>query len=231
MKFLALILAMALPPTSGGSDAVYMRAEPLAISKEGYNLILKHEVGGGASYYSRYLARPCWPGGASGVTIGVGYDLGYNTRSQIAADWKALSPDIIARLQSVAGAKGTAAQRLTPTLRSISIPWDIAEKVYRERTIPRFARLTENAYRGTATMHPHAQSAMLSWVFNRGEGISSSSRDIEKRAMRSDIPTRVKLLPGHFRASKRIWIGRGLDGLLRRREDEARLIESIWNKS
>lgn len=229
MKFLALIVAMASFPTSGGADAVYMRAEPLAISKEGYNLILKHEVGGGASYYSRFLARPCWPGGASGVTIGVGYDLGYNTRSQIAADWKALSPDIIARLQSVAGVKGASAQRLAPTLRSISIPWDIAEKVYRERTIPRFARLTEGAYRGTATMHPHAQSAMLSWVFNRGEGISSSSRDTEKRAMRSDIPTRVKLLPGHFRASKRIWVGRGLDGLLRRREDEARLIESIWN--
>lgn len=226
MKFY-LMLTMMLLQLAGGAD-VYLKSESLSLSKEGYNLILKHEVGGGAAYYSRFLARPCWPGGASGVTIGVGYDLGYNTRSQIAADWSMLSPALIARLQTCAGVKGDAARRLNKTMQSVSIPWDLAERVYRSRTIPRFARLTEAAYKGTSQMHPHAQSAMLSWVFNRGEGISSSSRDIEKRAMRADIPKNVRKLPGHFRASKRIWVGRGLDGLIRRREDEARLIEAIW---
>lgn len=228
----AFILSISLLATSalGSYEGVFMRADPLALSREGYNLILKHEVGGGAAYYSRYLVRPTWPGGASGVTIGVGYDLGYNTRDQIAADWRSLSPEAVRRLQSVAGVKGTPASRVATTLRSLSIPWDVAEKVYQERTIPRFTRLTERAYAGTSTLHPHIQSAMLSWVFNRGEGITGSARDREKRAMRTDIPNRSDRLPTHFRASKRIWIGRNLDGLIRRREDEARLVDAALKK-
>ena len=226
MKILALIIGMASVPATAGDGGSGIQAKPLTISQEGYNLILKHEVGGGASYYSRYLSRPTWPGGASGVTIGVGYDLGYNSRSQIAADWKGLPPEVVARLQSAAGVKGQAARRLAPSLRSISVPWVVAERVYQAKTIPRFAALTEKAYPGTASTNPHIQGAMLSWVFNRGEGISpTASRDIEKRAIRADIPRKVERLPAHFRASKRLWVGKGLDGLLRRREDEARLIE------
>lgn len=232
MKLQLIALAVAL--AMGGvvkktqpSGDVFLRSAPLSISKEGYNLILKYEVGGGPAYYSRFLARPTWPGGASGVTIGVGYDLGYNSRAQIASDWRDLPSSVISRLQSAAGVKGDAARRLTPTLHSISIPWDMAERVYLRNTVPRFAKLTESAYPGTATMHPHAQGSMLSWVFNRGEGITSSSRDTEKRAMRVDIPEHVERLPKHFRDSKRLWVGRGMDGLLLRREDEARLIESI----
>ena len=115
------------------------------------------------------------------------------------------------------------------SLSSIVIPWEIAERVYKEQTIPRFAKLTERSYPGTATLHPHIQGAMLSWVFNRGQGISpTSSRDMEKRFMRRDIPNRPVNLPAHFRSSKRIWIGTGLVGLIRRREDEARLIESSF---
>lgn len=208
-----------------GSD-VFLRSGPLAISKEGYNLIINYEVGGGPSYYNRYLQRPTWPGGASGVTIGIGYDLGYNTKAQIASDWRELPADTIARLQSVAGLKGSEAKYRLKTVSSILIPWGVAEKVYKERTIPRFATITERSYQGTSTLHPHVQGAMLSWVFNRGGGISSSSRDREKRNIRSFIPSQVRKLPAEFRASKRLWVGKGLDGLLSRREAEARLIES-----
>jgi peptidoglycan hydrolase-like protein with peptidoglycan-binding domain len=40
--------------------------------------IAREEVGG-RDYYDSSCARPAWPGGDSGVTIGVGYDLGYQT--------------------------------------------------------------------------------------------------------------------------------------------------------
>ena len=221
-----LILSSASIPRTPKSN-VFLEAGGLKISREGYQLILDHEVGGGASYYSRYLAKPTWPGGASGVTIGVGYDLGYNSRSQIAKDWHMLSSDIVSRLQAVAGVKGQAARYKVSALRGIAIPWDYANEVYQKSTIPRFAALTEKAYTGTKTLHPHIQGSMLSWVFNRGSGISSSSsRDREKRAIRSAIPTQPESLPSQFRASKRLWLGKGLDGLLRRREDEALLIES-----
>jgi GH24 family phage-related lysozyme (muramidase) len=230
MKTFALLLILASATFGMGTmpviaaPDVFLRAEPLAISKEAYNLIIKHEVGGGPAYYNRYLIRPAYVSENSGITIGIGYDLRFNTRAQIAADWKELSPEVIKRLQAVSGVKGT--RTMARTLQSVVIPWDIAQKVYQERTIPRFAKLTEAAYPGTRSLHPHEQGAMLSWVFNRGQGISpTSTRDIEKRLMRRDIPNAPKNLPAHFRSSKRIWVGTGLDGLPRRREDEARVCE------
>lgn len=214
---------------NGGRKIAGIPAGPLTISNEGYQLILKHEVGGGAVYYSRYLQKPTWPGGASGVTIGIGYDLGYNTKAQIASDWNELSEDVVNRLQSVAGVRGSAAKYKLSPLRGIVIPWEIAQRVYQKKTIPRFGAITESAYKGTSTMNPHIQGAMLSWTFNRGGGISSTSdRDREKRALRGDIPLHPTRLPAHFRDSKRLWRGKGLDGLIRRREDEALLIESSF---
>jgi hypothetical protein len=220
-----LFVAMGTFPKSSPKGAdVFMHSGGLDISKEGYNLIIKHEVGGGASYYNRYLRKPCYPGGASGVTIGVGYDLRFNSKAQIAKDWGVLHPDTVARLQSVSGRQGTSS--LARSLASISIPYDVALDVFNKNTVPRFAAITRKSYKGVDTLHPHIQSAMLSWCFNRGGGISStSSRDREKRGMRAAIPTKPGLLPALFRESKRIWVGKGLDGLLGRREDEAALCE------
>lgn len=222
---LSILLAMAAVP-SMPSSGVFLESGGLKISREGYQLILDHEVGGGPSYYNAALKSPEWPGGASGVTIGVGYDLGYNTRDQIAKDWHVLSPDVISRLQSCAGITGQSARLKLASVRSLVIPWDIANDVYQHSTIPRFAALTKRAYPGVETLHPHVQSANLSWVFNRGEGISSSDRDREKREIRANTPSNPGKLPAAYRSSKRLWVGKGLPGLIRRREDEARLIEA-----
>jgi GH24 family phage-related lysozyme (muramidase) len=221
-----ILLTLILGFLSLQCEAAFLKSGGLEISKEGYQLILNHEVGGGPVYYTKRLQRPCYPGGASGVTIGVGYDLGYNTREQIDADWAMLPSETRNRLKACAGLKGAAARRLIPGVRDIIIPWDAARQVFDKNTIPRFAKITNKSYPGTDKLHPHIQSAHLSWVFNRGGGITKSSRDLEKRLIRRDTPNSPKLLPGHYRASKRIWRGKGLDGLLRRREDEARLIEA-----
>ena len=83
------------------------------LSERSYNLILKYEVGGGSGYYNKALKNPCYPGGASGVTIGIGYDLGYNTKAQYANDWKALlSEKDFSRLEACLGAKGEYAKQL-----------------------------------------------------------------------------------------------------------------------
>jgi hypothetical protein len=225
---LFLIVSMAAFPRSVKSD-VFMSSGGLEISEEGYNLIIKHEVGGGRGYYDRFLKKPTYPGGASGITIGIGYDLRFNSKSQIAKDWGMLSRDVLARLQSVSGKQGT--KSLARSLASISIPYDIALDVYNKSTIPRFAALTCIAYPGIYTLHPHIQSAMLSWVFNRGQSISAtSSRDREKRAMRAAIPSAPERLPKEFRSSKRLWVGKGLDGLIGRREDEARIAHAGLQK-
>jgi len=212
----------------GKKSEVFLESGGLGFSKEGWNLIIKHEVGGGSAYYNRYLKSPAYVSENSGITIGIGYDLRFNTRTQIARDWHMLNSETISRLQAVSGVKGTRA--MARALRSVSIPYDIALEVFRGNTIPRYARDTVRAYPGVEKLHPHIQGAMLSWVFNRGGGIMSvtrdrTDRDREKRAMRDAIPERPGLLAGLFRASKRIWVNKGVDGLLGRREDEARLCE------
>jgi hypothetical protein len=223
-----LILASAsmrdVLPKAAPARSVGIPADPLTLSPEGMQLILDFEVGGGAVYYNRYLIRPSWPGESSGVTIGVGYDLGYNTRAQIARDWSMLPAGTLARLQDCAGIKGAAGKLKVASVRDILIPWETALSVYQRKTVPRFAGLTESAYPGTKTLHPHIQSAILSWVFNRGSGITSSARDREKRAIRDAIPGKPPALPPQFRSSKRLWTN--TPGLIRRREAEAKLIET-----
>ena len=83
------------------------------ISDKALNLILNYEVGGGESYYNKFLYRPTWPGLNSGVTIGVGYDLGYNSLQSFKAAWtgKISTQDII-RLARTLGVKGRSAKEL-----------------------------------------------------------------------------------------------------------------------
>lgn len=213
------------PKKSSADKDVYLRAGKMAISEEGFNLIIKHEVGGGASYYNRYLRSPSYVSAESGITIGIGYDLRYNTKAQIAKDWSMLDKSVITRLQSVSGKKGT--RSLETSLKSIVIPYDVALDVFKNNTIPRFADLTVKAYPGVETLHPHLQGANLSWVFNRGQGISpTSARDREKRLIRRDTPDNYERLPGHYAASVWVWVGKGLDGLLTRRKDESILAQA-----
>ena len=55
-----------------------------------------------------------WPGGESGVTIGIGYDLGQASRSKISADWSSLvDPDMI-MVKAAASERLRAARKSAP---------------------------------------------------------------------------------------------------------------------
>lgn len=199
-------------------------AGPLAVSREAVDLIIEFETGG-KSYYEKRLKSPTWPGGASGVTIGLGYDLGYNTRDQIISDWNSLPKGTRDVLASAAGKKGLVAKQATPAMKWIIVPWQEAEKVFVSKTMPRFGKMTGNAFPNITCTHPHVQGSMLSIVFNRGASMTGSSRS-EMRSIRSYIQAeQVSKVPAEIRKMKRLWVGKGLDGLLRRREAEARLVE------
>ena len=199
-------------------------AGPLAISPESRELIVEFETGG-KSYYNARLQRPTWPGGASGVTVGIGYDIGYNTRKAVLSDWSALPEGTRTALASAAGVKGVAAKPRASALRWIIVPWTVAETLFISNTMPRFASMTASAFPGILKTHPHVQGAMLSIVFNRGSSMTGTSRT-EMRSIRSSITAgNIRPVPGQIRAMKRLWIGKGLPGLLRRRDAEAALIE------
>ena len=52
-------------------------------SPKALDLILEYEVGGGKAYYDKYLSRPTWPGGASGMTLAIGVDCGYYSPEEL----------------------------------------------------------------------------------------------------------------------------------------------------
>ena len=156
-------------------DVTPISSNPL--SERSYNLILKYEVGGGSSYYNKALKNPCYPGGASGVTIGIGYDLGYNTKAQYANDWKALlSERDFSRLEACLGAKGEYAKQLVRNVKDIEVDWDAASVVFKNETLPRFIKETLKAFPGADALHPDAFGALVSIVFNRGASVSGDSR-------------------------------------------------------
>jgi hypothetical protein len=195
------------------------------LSPESRKLILDFEVGGGEAYYTKYLSRPTWPGAASGVTVGIGYDCGYNSRAAILADWSDLGES--GELAKTAGIKGVAAKSAVAGVKNLRIPWALALQVYEATTVPKFWRLCQRTWPGFDALHPNCQGALLSLTFNRGSAMDGDRRR-EMRAIR-DL-TKMQDYRGiawQLRAMKRIWRGKDIEqGMNRRRDAEAKLVET-----
>jgi GH24 family phage-related lysozyme (muramidase) len=92
--------------------------------------------------------------------------------------------------------------------------------------LPRFINETKKAFPNSDKLHPDAFGALVSLVFNRGASVSGPSR-IEMLNIRNLIDSKnYEAIANEVRKMKRLWIGKGLDGLLVRRDDEASLIAS-----
>lgn len=197
------------------------------LSDKALKLILDYEVGGGQSYYNKALKHPCYPGGASGVTIGVGYDLGYNTSQQFTNDWRSLlTGSDFGRLAKCLGSKGAMARDLVSSVKDIEVPWDGALVIFKQNTIPRFIKETLKAFPGADQLHPDAFGALVSLVFNRGSAVTGTNRE-EMMGIRTLISSKdYKAISNLITSMKHIWVGKGLDGLLKRRDDESALVRS-----
>jgi GH24 family phage-related lysozyme (muramidase) len=167
-----------------------------------------------------------WPGGASGITIGIGYDLGYESAGDFQKDWQAILGADFATLSQVVGLKGADAQAKAPTLKAIKIKSADAEQVFLERSVPKYQALTQKAFPGVDALPADAQGALFSLVYNRGTSMNGDSRT-EMRAIRDAVPNGdLQEIANQLRAMKRLWVGKGLDGLLKRRDAEADLVEA-----
>jgi hypothetical protein len=201
-----------------------------SLSPAAWKLILDYEVGGGEAYYRKYLARPSWPGGASGVTIAIGIDLGYTSRERFERDWRELSQAVRGRLLPVIGFKGRFAAGKVASVRDIEIPWPLALAVFRTRTVPYWIAQTVAAFPRSVELPDDAFGALVSLVFNRGPALRGRNRE-EMQDIGDVLADGVqcgdlKLIARELREMKRIWAGKGLPGLGRRREAEAKLVEA-----
>lgn len=189
-------------------------------------LTLRWEVTSPA-FYRKRLQLPVWPGGASGVTWGIGYDGGHQTRPVIVDDW--LDHAQVDRLGSTAGVTGRDAQAVLPRFRDIATPFDHASRVFEERSLVEYERRTERAFRnGFTDLRPNACGAMVSLVYNRGAAMTGDSRREMRNIRDKCMPTQdYACIAAELRSMKRLWRGTvNENGLSARREAEAILVET-----
>jgi GH24 family phage-related lysozyme (muramidase) len=197
-----------------------------AFSEKALQLILDHEG----------MNQPeNWPGGQSGITIGIGYDLGYVTVDQFESDWGyVLSKATRARLTAVVGLRAVRAKNRAPTFAGLRLKRADAETVFRNKTIPLFRMRAAQAFPGLDLLPIDTQGALVSLVYNRGTSMVDDSPDDrrrEMRAIRDAVAARdLAKIAAQLRAMKRLWQGKGLDGLIERREAEAALVDADLNK-
>lgn len=203
------------------------------LTPEGSRLIVDHEVGGRRAYEKRYSwpVCPACDKTASGVTIGIGYDLRHQTVPSIRTDWGA-HPHL-SRLIAAQGLGGQRAIAMTRTMRDVITPFPYAMDIFNSRGIVPYAQLTSRVFGpDAAKLSPWAQDALRSLVYNRGGSMVGRSR-IEMRFIR-DTCTKLWRSPEaanaciarQLRVMVRIWEGGAIEGgMRRRRNDEANLAQ------
>lgn len=213
------------------------RPWPDVISRKAYDFVVRWETGGRAYYEQVIKGTPVWPGYASGITIACGYDLGYHTLAQFTADWGQRIPRAeFDRLKATIGfntadpngaAKIGKAKALVQSLKDIVIGWDTAIAQFDASKMPKLVRDLYGALDNLDRLHPHSRGALLSLVFNRGNGGFTRNEDRYRelreirKLMASGNRRDFEAIPEQLLSMRRIW---GSDSSLsKRRKEEADL--------
>jgi GH24 family phage-related lysozyme (muramidase) len=196
------------------------------ISPRASSLIVACEVTNQLTYAALYQ-HPIWPRGQSGVTIGIGYDIGGVDKAFLKTDWSPyLDETTLLALSQACVKTGPDAAKLIGRLRSVTITWDVAQSQYAKETLPRYVGETESALPNTKALSQDSLGALVSLVYNRGATFSyPGDRYNEMRAIK-ELMSLAKFdeIPAQIRSMKRLWVGDpDMKGLLLRRDAEASL--------
>lgn len=201
----------------------------MQVSKKGIEKLNYFETGG-KEYYEKRLSNFTWPGGSSGVTVGVGFDCGYYSRQEIIDTWTGyVNGNVIALMLEVQGLRGVQAKmRINEQMRRAYISYEVAVEVLLHKILPVEAVKTENTYPGVTALFPDAQAALLSLIYNRGTKLQDDPGETRRREMKAIAPLVIakdyKGIAAQIILMKRLWEGQNMGGLLDRRDDEATLI-------
>jgi GH24 family phage-related lysozyme (muramidase) len=197
----------------------------ITISKKAIDFIISKEVTSQQLYEKKY-AGVVWPGGDSGLTVGLGYDLGYMTATDIESDWIIkIGANQVSILKQVAGLKGAAAQKalaVNNLLKQIFIPYKAAVNVFTKKSLPKYARQAMSIYPGIEKLNPDTAGALISLVYNRGTKLDGDRR-IEMKAIVPLVAAKDYAgIAFQIDKMKRLWD----NGLVQRREQEAALVKN-----
>lgn len=212
----------------------------LLISKATIDLIVRYEVTSKKAYEQLYK-HPVLPGESSGITIGIGYDLGQVSKAKFKSDWegKLSTADYELLLQCVGmrlkqgdSANNKKLQDMLQKVSKVSISWDAANFVFSEKTLPQFVSLARNTFPNYDKLPENAKGVLVSLVYNRG-GDLSRNKDRRKEmveiadymASRTSIKQAdLDYIANRIEAMKRLWPNS--KGLINRRIDEAALLRN-----
>lgn len=199
----------------------------IPISKDAFNLIIEFEVTS-QEHYEKRLRAPEWPGESSGVTIGIGYDVGQTKASVFESDWKDVIDDrMFDALRATVGITGPPAKARARALKGVvDIPWEKALKVHTERVVPRWVGLVKAKLDNTELLNEDCLGALVSLTFNRGVGgyISGKPRFQEMVLIKECMANkRFREIPDLILAMRRLWPGTA--GLQDRRRREAKFFK------
>jgi hypothetical protein len=198
----------------------------LTISDDAFNLIVTEEDSDRA-YYTRHYQHFDWPAGASGPTIGIGYDCGYVTASEARADWDGIvAAATISAIVAACGIRGEAAGAFVRAHgASVTIGWDQAIAEFRNREVPKWIGRVSASLTNLEKLSPDSLGALVSLAYNRGCSFDlPGPRYAEMRAIKQYMAAQqFSKIPAEFLSMQRLW-PRGGD-LWKRRAHEATLYQ------
>jgi peptidoglycan hydrolase-like protein with peptidoglycan-binding domain len=199
------------------------------LTAAGVTFIAREEVSSPA-LYRRIYARPTWPPGESGITIGIGYDLRFVDPIELRADWSDRLPaDTLERLTGVLKRQGS--PELLAQVRDVTIPLADAVAVFVRRSLPTHLGRARSIYPQVDDLAPARQTALASLVYNRGTSLEDD--DSHRQSRREMRQIQALLAAGtpdpvadQLDAMTRLWDPATAPGLIERRHREATLWRS-----
>jgi GH24 family phage-related lysozyme (muramidase) len=196
-------------------------------SQAAFDLIVTEEDAD-ANYYARHYTHFDWPEGASGPTVGIGYDCGYVTADEARADWTGiLLPDQVDAIVAACGLKGEAAQHFVVLHgASVTITWDQALAEFRQREMPKWEAHVRAALPNTDKLNGNQFGVLVSVSYNRGASYDlPGPRYAEMRAIKAHMAALAfDQIPAEILSMRRLWPQGG--DLWRRRGHEAALFSA-----
>jgi Phage lysozyme len=194
------------------------------LTAAGMAFIAQREVTN-ARRYEQQFRKPCFPGGKSGITIGIGYDLRFVDREGLIADWGAvLSEAMIDCLAGVVKRQG--AKELLTDLATVDVPLSSAMQVFAKRSLPEFLKKTRSIYPQVDELTSAQRTALVSLVYNRGTDLDGDRRREMKTIQNLLAARKLDDVPEQFLSMTRLWDPAEAAGLITRRQDEAALWRS-----
>ncbi len=239
-----------LNPTTPPADAKPTDATAPETPDDGFSssksrFIAAWEVAGGdeKAIRSRYNPLPHWPKGYSGLTVGMGYDLKYQTQEGFKKDWGGhLTPEQLDKLDDYVPSITAKGKKVPPkkkankaavvATKDIDIQYKAAVKVYEDVTIPKFEAKVEKIFPGYGQMDPYSQAVILSVVYNRGDSMGKKKSLRRKHFMQireAVVKKDVKAIAAAVRAMKVEHTNKAnKKGLHNRRDGEANYLEQNY---